>query len=58
MVVTISLDVFVTEQMRYNLESARRSLAAEQCDTKSNVKLGGFRSLLQASYVSIHTEVL
>ena len=27
-------------------------------DTKSNVKLGGFRSQLQASYVSSHTEEL
>ena len=26
--------------------------------TKSNVKLGGFRSQLQASYVSSHTEEL
>ena len=28
----------------------------ERSDTKSNVKLGGFRSQLQASYVSGHTE--
>ena len=27
-------------------------------DTKCNVKLGGFRSQLQASYVSNHTEEL
>ena len=27
-------------------------------DTKSNVKLGGFRSQLQASYESNHTEEL
>ena len=33
-------------------------LLAERSDTKSNVKLGGFRSQLQASYVSSHTEVL
>ena len=33
-------------------------LLAEQYDTKSNVKLGGFRSKLQASYVSSHTEVV
>ena len=33
-------------------------LLAEQSDTKSNVKLGGFRSQLQASYVSSHTEEL
>ena len=31
-------------------------LLAERFDTKSNVKLGGFRSQLQASYVSSHTE--
>ena len=33
-------------------------LLAEQCDTKSNVKLGGFWLQLQASYVSSHTEGL
>ena len=33
-------------------------LLAEQFDTKSNVKLGGFRSQLQASYVSSYTEEL
>ena len=33
-------------------------LVAERYDTKSNVKLGGFRSQVQASYVSSHTEVL
>ena len=33
-------------------------LLAERSDTKSNVKLGGFRSQLQASYVSRHTEEL
>ena len=33
-------------------------LLPEQYDTKSNVKLGGFRSQLQASYVSSHTEEL
>ena len=31
-------------------------LLAERSDIKSNVKLGGFRSQLQASYVSCHTE--
>ena len=31
---------------------------AEWSDTKSNLKLGGFRSQLQASYVSSHTEEL
>ena len=29
---------------------------AEWYETKSNVKLGGFRSQFQASYVSSHTE--
>ena len=33
-------------------------LLVERFDTKSNVKLGGFRSQLQASYVYIHTEEL
>ena len=33
-------------------------LLAERSDTKSSVKLGGFRSQLQASYVSSHTEEL
>ena len=33
-------------------------LLAERYDTKSNVKLGGFRSQLQASNVSSHTEEL
>ena len=33
-------------------------LLAEQYDTKSNVKLDMFRSQLQASYVSSHTEEL
>ena len=33
-------------------------LLAERFDTKSNVKLGGFRSQLQASYVSSLTEEL
>ena len=33
-------------------------LFAELYDTKSNVKLGGFRSQLQASYMSSHTEEL
>ena len=33
-------------------------LLAERYDTKPNVKLGGFRSQLQASYVSSHTEEL
>ena len=33
-------------------------LLAEWSDTKSNVKLGGFQSQLQASYVSSQTEEL
>ena len=33
-------------------------LLAEQSDTKSNVKLGGFWSQHQASYMSSHTEEL
>ena len=33
-------------------------LLAELADTKSNVKLGGFRSQLQAPYVSSPTEEL
>ena len=33
-------------------------LLAEQYDTKSNVKLGEFRSQLQASHISSHTEEL
>ena len=33
-------------------------LLAERYDTKSNVKLRGIRSQLQASYMSSHTEEL
>ena len=33
-------------------------LSAERSDSKSNVKLGGFRSQLQGSYVSNHHEEL
>ena len=33
-------------------------LFAERYDTKPNVKLGGFRSQLQASYVTGHTDEL
>ena len=33
-------------------------LLAERSDTKSNVKLGGFQSQLQAFYMSGHTEEL
>ena len=35
-----------------------RADVAEWYDTKSNVKLGWFRSQLQASYMSSHTEEL
>ena len=33
-------------------------LMAERYDTKSNVKLGGYESKLEAPYVSSHTEDL
>ena len=33
-------------------------LLAERSDTKSNVNLGGFRSQIQTSYVSSHTDEL
>ena len=33
-------------------------LWTERSDTKSNVKLGGFRAQFQASYLSSHTEEL
>ena len=41
--------------MPYNTRADVVRLLAERYDTKSNVKLGGFRSQLQASYVSRHT---
>ena len=44
--------------MPYNSPADVVRLLAERSDTKSNVKLGGFRSHLQASYVSSHTEEL
>ena len=44
--------------MPYNSRTGVVRLLAERYDTKSNVKLGEFRSQLQASYVSIHTEEL
>ena len=44
--------------MPYNSRSDVVRLLAERYDTKSNVKLAGFRSQLQASYVSSHTEEL
>ena len=34
------------------------STVAERYDTKSNVKLSGFQSQLESSYVSSHTEEL
>ena len=33
-------------------------ILAERSDNKSNLKLGGFRSQFQTSYVSRHTEDL
>ena len=42
----------------YNSLANMVRLWAERFDTKSNVKLVGFRSQLQASYVSSHTEEL
>ena len=44
--------------MPYNYRADEVRLLAEQYDTKSNVKLGGFWCQLQASYVSSHTEEL
>ena len=44
--------------MSYNSRVDVVRLLAERCDTKSNIKLGGFRSQLQASYVFSHTEEL
>ena len=44
--------------MPYNFLADVVRLLAERYDTKSNVKLGGFRSQLQASYVSSPTEEL
>ena len=44
--------------MPYNSQADVVRLLAEQYDTKSNVKLGRFRSQLQASYISSHTEEL
>ena len=44
--------------LAYNSLADVIRLLAEWSDTKSNVKLGGFRSQLQASYMSSHTEVL
>ena len=44
--------------MSYNSRVDVIRLLAEQYDAKSNVKLNGFRSQLQASYLSSHTEEL
>ena len=44
--------------MAYNSRADVVRLLAERYDTKANVKLGGFRSQLQASYVSSDTEEL
>ena len=44
--------------MPYNSRVDVVCLLAERYDTKSNVKLGGFWSQLQASYVSSNTEEL
>ena len=40
--------------MSYNSQVDVVCMLTEWYDTKSNVKLGGFRSQLQASYVSSH----
>ena len=42
--------------MPYNSRTDVVRLLAEQYDTQSNVRFGGFRSQLQAFYVSSHTE--
>ena len=44
--------------MPYNSRIGVARLLAERYDTKSNVKLCGFRSHLQASYASNQTEEL
>ena len=44
--------------MTYNSRADEVRLLDEWYDTKSNVKLGGFRSQLQASNASSHTEEL
>ena len=44
--------------MLYNSRADVVRLLAERYGTKSNVKMGGFRFQLQASYVSSHTEEL
>ena len=44
--------------MPYNSRADVVRLLAERYDTKSDVKLGGFRSQLQASYAASLTEKL
>ena len=44
--------------MPYNSRADVVRLLAERYDTKSNIMLSGFRSQLQASYMSSHTEEL
>ena len=44
--------------MPYNSWAEVVHLLAEWYDIKSNIKLGGFQSQLQASYMSSHTEEL
>ena len=44
--------------MPYNSRADVVCFLAELSESKSNLKLGGFRSQLQASYASSHTEEL
>ena len=44
--------------MSYNSRADVVRLLAEPYDSKSNVKLGGFRSQVQTTYLSSHTEEL
>ena len=44
--------------MTYNSQDDLGRLLAERYDTKSNVKLCGFRSKLETSYISSHIEEL
>ena len=44
--------------MLYKSQADVVRLLAEWYDTKSNIKLGGFQSQLQASNMSSHTEKL
>ena len=44
--------------MAYNFRADVVRLLAEWYDSKSNIKLDGFRSQLQVLYVSSHTEEL